>query len=79
MPRSMFAADGPMVHCSSKSALMNIMEKLPLNVNDDNSSSATQNVESDETQMRVSIVDAVAELQSLDKAKWIRNRSHHSQ
>lgn len=26
--------------------------------------------------MRVSVVDAVAELQSLDKAKWIRNCSH---
>lgn len=28
-PRSMFAADGNMLHCSAKSALMSILEKLP--------------------------------------------------
>ena len=29
VPRSMFAADGTMLHCSAKSALMTIIEKLP--------------------------------------------------
>ena len=28
VPRSMFAADGSMLHCPSKSVLMNILEKL---------------------------------------------------
>lgn len=29
VPRSIFAADGNMLHCSAKSALMSILEKLP--------------------------------------------------
>ena len=29
VPRSMFAADGNTLHCSAKSALMSILEKLP--------------------------------------------------
>ena len=29
VPRSMFAADGNMLHCSAKTALMSILEKLP--------------------------------------------------
>ncbi|KAK3708724.1 hypothetical protein QZH41_004431 [Actinostola sp. cb2023] len=75
VPRSMFAADGTMLRCSCKSALMNILEKLPVNANDDNSSSVTQNAESVEERMRVSILDAMAEVQSLDKPEWIRNCS----
>ena len=30
VPRSLFAADGTMLHCSMKSKLMTILEKLPL-------------------------------------------------
>ena len=33
VPRSMFAADGAMLHCSAKSALMHILEKLPSSKN----------------------------------------------
>ena len=29
VPRSMFAADGNMLHCSAKSALMSVLGKLP--------------------------------------------------
>jgi len=29
VPRSMFAPDGSMLHCSSKSALMAILERFP--------------------------------------------------
>ena len=36
VPRSLFAADGTSPHCSCKSALMDLLEKLRLDVNEDN-------------------------------------------
>ena len=78
MPRSMFAADGTMPRCSStcKSALMNILEKLLVDLNEGNCTKVTQNEQNREQKMRVSVVDAMAEVQSLDKPEWIRNCSH---
>ena len=76
VPRSMFPADGTLLRCSCKSALMNILEKLPLDVNEDNSSDVTQNFQGTEVQRRVSVVDAMAEVQCLDKPEWIKNCSH---
>ena len=78
VPRSMFAADGTMPRCSStcKSALMNILEKLLVDLNEGNGTKVTQNEQNREQQMRVSVVDAMSEVQSLDKPEWIRNCSH---
>ena len=78
VPRSMFAADGTMPRCSStcKSALMNILEKLLVDLNEGNGTKVTQNEQNREQQMRVSVVDAMAEVQSLDKPEWIRKCSH---
>ena len=63
--RSLFASDA-MLHCSTKSALMNATEK---NVKPENSTTECQVAPS--TQGKVSIVDGMAELQSLDKPTWI--------
>lgn len=54
-----------MLHCSTKSALMNAIEK---HVNPENSTTECR-VDSS-MQGKVSIVDAMAELQSLDKPTW---------
>ena len=66
-PRSLFAADSTILHCSSKSNLMDILEKL--NDNRNNRRVASPN----EGQVRVAIVDGMAEVQSLDKPEWIKN------
>ena len=34
VPRSMFAADGTMLHCPAKSELMHILEKFPSSTNE---------------------------------------------
>ena len=67
VPRSLFASDGSMLHCSTKSALMNAIEK---HVNRKNSTTAEYRV-APSMQGKVSIVDGMAELQSLDKPTWI--------
>ena len=76
VPRLMFAADGTMLHCSSKNTLMNILEKMDPRRNTEGSTeegllvvtgmAATQ---------KVSIVDAMAEVQTLDKPDWIKSCS----
>ena len=55
-----------MLHCSTKSALMNAIEK---HVNPDKSTTKCRVAPS--MQRKVSIVDDLAELQSLDKPTWI--------
>ncbi|CAH3178932.1 unnamed protein product [Porites lobata] len=67
VPRSLLAADGTMLHCASKSNLMSILEKL--NDSRNNRRVAGPN----EDQMKVAIVDGMAEVQSLDKPEGIRN------
>lgn len=73
VPRSMFAADGTMLHCSSKSVLMDILEKM-------DGGNTVQTVQAPTEmaamQMKVSIIDAMAEVQALDKPDWIKNCSH---
>ena len=64
VPRSLFAVLGTMLHCSSESNLMNILEKL-----NDNRRVASPN----EDQVQVATVDGMAEVQSLDKPEWIKN------
>ena len=70
----MFAADGTMLHCPAKSALMHILEKLPSSTNE--CRIVGQEEECPEQRMRVSVIDAMAEVQSLDKPEQIRNCSH---
>ena len=74
VPRSMFAADGTMLHCVAKSALMHILEKLPSSTNE--CRIVGQEEECPEQRMRVSVIDAMAEVQSPDNPEQIRNCSH---
>ena len=43
VPRSLFAADGTLLHCSRKSALMDLLEKLPVDVHEDNDTGVNWN------------------------------------
>ena len=69
VPRSLFANDGTMFHCSMKSALMSILEKtgesLDTSRTDDSVASTAPST------MTVAIIDGMAELQSLDKPNWV--------
>ena len=60
VPRSLFAIDGTLLHCSHKTALMDTLEKLP--VHEDNDTGVIQNGEHTEVPMRVSVVDALEKL-----------------
>lgn len=73
VPRSMFSADGTMLHCSAKSALMHILEKLRNDGGQTCTTTASQM--GTQVQLKVCIVDAMAEVQSLSKPDWIRNCS----
>ena len=74
VPKSMFAPDGSMPHCSCKSDLMAILEKL-------DGTRTGSNAEEHEipppertaTRMKVSIVDGMAEVQALEKPSWVKN------
>ena len=74
----MFAADGTMLHCSLKSTLMNILEKMEPRRN---TTGSTKEVLPVVTGMaatqKVSIVDAMAKIQALDKRNWIKNLTIH--
>lgn len=76
VPRSLFASDGSMLHCSAKSILLGFLENLqnecPANTSTSNNANdvlATVPV------FTVDIVDGMAEVQSLDKQRWIQNCS----
>ena len=72
VPRSLFSADGSaMLHYSSKSALLAIPDKLISETNDPNNGTTGMSA----PQMKVTILDGMAELQSLDKLYWIKNSS----
>ena len=64
VPRSLFSRDLTMLHCPCKSALMHILEKLA----GESSSEVTCQTSSSnaEVQFKVTIVDGMAEIQSLD-------------
>lgn len=76
VPRSLFASDGSMLHCSAKSILLGILENLP---NECPASISTSNNANDVLAtvpvFTVDIVDGMAEVQSLDKQRWIHNCS----
>ena len=66
VPRSMFATDGEMLHCPAKSVLMSILETLPAKTDD--CRAVSQDATSQGERMQVCIIDAMAEVQSLDKS-----------
>lgn len=74
VPRSMFATDGNMLHCSAKSALMSILEKLPSDRSVEQAE-PTDQLGNGDMQIKVSIVDGMAEVQALEKQDWIKNCS----
>ena len=64
----MFTPDGSMLHCSSKSALIAILEKLQPRSPDQSDTVGSH--------LKVIIIDDMAELQSLDKPDWVKNCTH---
>ena len=76
MPTSMFATDGTMLHCLSKSTLMNILEKMDPGRNTEGSTEEVfPLVTGIAATHKVSIVDAMVEVQALDKPDWIKSCS----
>ena len=67
VPRSMFAADGSMLRCSAKSALMAILEQLPSKSTDQRSSCDCTTTKEVGLHLKVIIIDGIAEFQCLDK------------
>ena len=73
VPRSMFSADGGMLHCPSKSVLMNILDKLNSTPPADNTvSQNSSGLQQLPVQKKVCIIDGMAEVQALDKPCTIR-------
>ena len=70
----MFAADGNMLHCSAKNALMSILEKLPSDRSVEQAEPNDQLANAD-GQIKVSIVDGMAEVLALEKLDWIKTCS----
>lgn len=70
VPRSLFAADGTMFHCINKSMLMSILEALPENQAEP---ASTQSSSAEVNQLRVDIVDSMAEVQSFKKTDGIKD------
>ena len=71
VPRALFAADGSMLHCPNKSALMSLLEKeKPV---------SNEPVAPQVTRHKVDIVDGMAALQSLDKRATIKTCADLSQ
>ena len=71
-PRSLFAPDGTMLHCSAESALMTILVKLGGESSQRTTTgpqiSANESINMEpSSQMRVAVADAMTELQSLGK------------
>ena len=71
-PRSLFAPDGTMLHCSAESALMTILVKLGGESSQRTTTgpqiSANESVNMEpSSQMRVAVADVMTELQSLGK------------
>ena len=80
VPRAMFGADGTMLHCSTKSNLMAILEKLPTNIQETSVplQDAQAQVAGDaatSTRKFVMIIDGMAEVQCFRKPDWVHNCS----
>ena len=55
---------------------MDLLEKLPLDMHEDNDTGVNWNDQHTGVQLRVSVVDAMAEVQCLDKPGWVKKCSH---
>jgi hypothetical protein len=62
VPRLLFAANGTMLYCSTKSNLMDSLEKYKVDTYSDSSDGSTGRVPH-----RVDVIDGMTALQSLDK------------
>ena len=69
--RALFAADGTLLHCSTKSALMTLIEKEISTVTPIDAPTTAPLIRN-----KVVIVDGMAELQSLKKAATITTSAH---
>ena len=63
-----------MLHCSTKNALMSILEKLPSDRSVEQAEPNDQLANAD-GQIKVSIVDGMAEVLALEKPDWIKTCS----
>ena len=63
-----------MLHCSAKNALMSILEKLPSDRSVEQAEPNDQLANAD-VQIKVSIVDGMAEVLALEKPDWIKTCS----
>jgi len=70
--RLIFAPDGSMLHCSSKSALIAILEKLPPRPPDQRGSDSTT-TNTVGPHLKVIIINGMAKLQCMDKPDWVKN------
>jgi len=61
-----------MLHCSSKSALRAVLEKLPPKPRDQRGSDSTT-TNTVGPHLKVIIIDGMAKLQCLDKPDWVKN------
>lgn len=80
VPRAMFAADRTMLHCSTKSNLMAILEKLPTNNQETLVPLQDAQVEvagdaATSKRKLVTIIDGMAEVQCFRKPDWVQNCS----
>ena len=71
VPRSLFAADGTMFHCTKESLLMSILKDLPrnqpVNITSIQGSSDDGSGSQAAVRVRADIVDGMAEVQSMKK------------
>ena len=70
VPRALFAADGSLLHTSSKSDLMSILEGLPNK--EATPQEDTNSMDNQSGPNRVAVDDAMADLQRLDKPEFIK-------
>jgi hypothetical protein len=71
----MFAADRTMLRCAMKSNLMHILEQLPADVEHTTGIDTDGNIAEvdDESGESMVVVDAMAEMQSMDEPEWVKN------
>lgn len=73
VPRSLFATDGSLLHCSSKSQLMSLLESVQSPVGE-NETAAIPNipVTIQANSKSTVVVDGMVEVQSMGKPHWVR-------
>ena len=77
VPRALFSSDGSMHHCPKKRDLMKTLEAIPPK---EGSNGAASQHKQNLSDMKVAIVDEMAEVQAIDRAKSIKtckDLGHH--